>query len=256
MIRGLYTSVSGLITLQHEEETVNNNIANINNNGFKKSSLMKKSFEDVMISNRQKLRGKEYVRNNIGTLNLGVKTDDVKTLFIQGAFKATQSKTDFAIDGRGFFVAQNGNNNVYTRDGNFKVSNDGYLITNDGCQVLGRNAQTNAIEPIYVGNNEFTLDGDNNIDINGVGITDKLLTADFNDYDSLEMLGDNFISSDPPIYDAEVKVKQFVLEGSNVNATEEITKLMEIKRNFETNQKLIKMQDETLDKAATQIGRV
>lgn len=256
MIRGLYTSISGLITLQHEQETVTNNIANINNNGYKKSALTKKSFEDVMLSNRQKLVGDKYVRNNIGTLNLGVKTDDVKNIFTQGVFKATQMQTDFAIDGRGFFVAQNGDNYVYTRDGNFKINNAGYLITSDGNQVLGRNTQTNAIEPIYIGKNKFSLDGQNNIDIEGMGITDQLLTADFEDYDAMEFIGDNFITSQPPLFDADVKVKQFVLEGSNVNATEELTKLMEIKRNFETNQKLIKMQDEIIDKAATQIGRV
>lgn len=258
MIRGLYSSVSGLITLQHEQETVSNNIANVNNNGYKKALLTKESFEDVMLSNRQKLSGNKFVRNKIGTLNLGVKTDDVKTVFTQGTFKATEMQTDFAIDGRGFFVAQNGNNLVYTRDGNFKISNDGYLITSDGCQVLGRNSVTNAVEPIYIGNNKFTLDGENNINIEGMGITDKLLTADFDDddYDSLRPLGENYVTENPPIYDADVKVKQFVLEGSNVDATEQITKLMEIKRNFETNQKLIKMQDETLEKAATQIGRV
>ena len=69
MIRGFYTSVSGLITLQNEQEVITNNIANINNNGYKKRELTKKSFEDVMISNRQKLLGDKYVRNDIGNLN-------------------------------------------------------------------------------------------------------------------------------------------------------------------------------------------
>ena len=164
--------------------------------------------------------------------------------------------TDFGIDGRGFFVAQNGNQQVYTRDGNFKINNQGYLITSDGSSVLGRNLATNAIEPIYIGDNEFSLDGENNIDINGVGTTHKLLTADFQNYDSLEVLGENYITSDPPIYDAQVKVRQFVVENSNVDATEQMTKLIEIKRQFETNQKFVKMQDETLEKAANQIGRV
>lgn len=256
MIRGLYTSVSGLITLQNEQETVTNNIANVNNNGFKSSVLTKQSFEDVLIANRQKVVGNKYVQNEIGSLNLGVKTDDVKTIFTQGSFKSTDNMTDFGIDGRGFFVAQNGNRQVYTRDGNFKINNQGYLITSDGSNVLGRNLATNAIEPIYIGDNEFSLDGENNIDINGVGTTHKLLTADFEDYNSLEVLGENYITDNPPIYDAKVKVRQFVVENSNVDATEQMTKLMEIKRQFETNQKFVKMQDETLEKAANQIGRV
>ena len=258
MIRGFYTSVSGLITLQNEQEVVTNNIANVNNTGYKKRELTKSSFEDVMISNRQKLLGDKYVRNDIGNLNLGVKVNNVETVFTQGTFKSTDNITDFAIDGRGFFVAQSGNNEVYTRDGNFKVNQQGYLIANDGSQVLGANATTGAREPIYVGSSKFSLDGENNIDIEGVGITHKLLTVDFNnaDYKSLEPIGDNYISKNNPIYDAKVNVRQNCLEISNVDSSEELIKLMEIKRQFETNQKFVKMQDETVQKASNELGRV
>ena len=55
---------------------------------------------------------------------------------------------------------------------------------------------------------------------------------------------------------ARVNVVQNVLEASTVDATEEMTKLMEVKRQFETNQKFVKMQDETVQKAAAEIGRV
>ena len=256
MIRGLYTSVSGLITLQNEQEVITNNIANVNNTGYKKRELTKQSFEDVMISNRQKLVGDKYVKNNIGELNLGVKINDVDTVFTQGSFKATDSRTDFAIDGRGFFVAQNGNQEVYTRDGNFKINQQGYLITNDGCEVLGNNIATGAKEPIYIGDNEFSLDGGNTINIKGIGETHTLLTTDFESYNTLEPLGDNYITVDNPIYNATVNVRQNVLETSNVNSGAEMVKLMEVKRQFETNQKFVKMQDETLQKAASELGRV
>ena len=256
MIRGFYTSVSGLITLQNEQEVITNNISNINNNGYKKRELTKQSFEDVMISNRQKLLGDKYVKNDIGSLNLGVKVNDVDTVFTQGAFKATDSSTDFAIDGRGFFVAQNGNKEVYTRDGNFKINNQGYLITNDGSQVLGTNLATGAKEPIYIGNSKFSVDGENNVNIDGVGTTNKLLTADFQNYNSLEPIGDNYSTLDNPNYNAKVNIRQNFLESSNVDPSAEMVKLMEIKRQFETNQKFVKMQDETLQKASSELGRV
>ena len=256
LIRGFYTSVSGLITLQNEQEVITNNIANLNNTGYKTRDLTKQSFEDVMVSNRQKLLGDKYVKNDIGSLNLGVKTSDVETVFTQGSLKSTDSNTDFAIDGRGFFVAQNGNQEVYTRDGNFKINPKGYLITNDGCEVLGTNTTTGAKEPIYIGDAKFSLDAENNVNIEGIGITDKLLTTDFGDYNSLEPLGDNYITVSNPIYNAKVNVKQNRLEGSNVDSSAEIVKLMEVKRQFETNQKFVKIQDETLQKAATELGRV
>lgn len=256
MIRGFYTSVSGLITLQNEQEVITNNIANVNNTGYKKRELTKQSFEDVMIANRQKLVGDKYVKNNIGNLNLGVKVNDVETTFTQGAFKATDSSTDFAIDGRGFFVAQNGDKEVYTRDGNFKINQQGYLMTNDGCEVLGTNNTTGAREPIYIGDAKFSLDGENNVNIEGIGATHKLLTTDFENYNTLEPLGDNYITLDNPIYDAKVNVRQNFLETSNVDPSAELVKLMEVKRQFETNQKFVKMQDDTVQKAASELGRV
>lgn len=256
MIRGFYTSVSGLIALQNEQEVVTNNIANIDNTGYKKRDLTKSSFDDVMISNRQKLVGDKYVRNNIGNLSLGVKVNDVETIFTQGSIKPTESLTDFAIDGRGFFVARNGNQEVYTRDGSFKVNQQGYLITTDGSQVLGVNNATGEREPIYVGDSKFTLDADNNINIPGVGAADKLLTADFEKYNLMEPLGDNYVTQQNPIYNSTVKVRQSYLEGSNVDAASEMIKLMEIKRQFETNQKFVKMEDETVQKAANDLGRV
>lgn len=256
MIRGFYTSVSGLIALQNDQEVTTNNIANINNTGYKKRELTKSSFEDVMISNRQKVVGDKNVKNDIGTLSLGVKVNDVESIFTQGTIKATDSATDFAIDGRGFFVAQNGNKEVYTRDGNFKINNQGYLITNDGSQVLGINSSTGNKEPIYIGDSKFSIDGENNINIDGIGITDKLLTADFQNYNNLQPLGDNYSTLDNPIYNAKVNVRQGFLEGSNVDPSTEMVKLMEIKRQFETNQKFVKMQDETVQKAASELGRV
>lgn len=259
MIRGFYNSVSALITLQNEEETITNNISNINNNGYKKRLLTKQSFDDVMISNRQKLSGNQYVRTNIGTMNLGVKTSDVDTIFTQGSFKATDKQSDFAIDGRGFFVARNANGQeVFTRDGNFKVNQQGYLITNDGSEVMGINNTTGAQEHIYVGSMNFSLEGDNNLNLEGVGTTHKLMTVDFSndDYKTLEPLGDNYVTTANPIYNARVNVVQNVLESSNVDATDEMIKLMQVKRQFETNQKFVKMEDETVQKAATELGRV
>lgn len=258
MIRGLYTSVSGLVTLQREQETASTNIANVNNIGYKQDVLTKKSFAEVMISNRQRLSGDKNVRNNLGKMDLGVQTEDVKTMFTQGAFKTSESATDFAIDGRGFFVVQRGNERLFTRDGNFKVDTQGYLITNNGDRVLGRNIGTNEYESIYVGDGEVSLDGENNLRLSNGSITHQLLTADFSneDYDKLDKVGDNYYTGGTPLYNARVEIKQNMLEGSNVNSADAIVKLMEIKRQFETNQKFVKMQDETLEKAANQIGRV
>lgn len=259
MIRGFYTSVSALNALQNEQETVTNNIANMRTVGFKKSILTKQSFKEVMLSNRQKRIGSKYVKQDLGTISLGTEIRDVDMVMTQGAFRTTNSTTDMAIDGRGFFVVQNANGQeVYTRDGNFKIDLEGYLITPSGDRVMGRNIASGQTEPIYVGNGNFSLDAENNINITGYGAVDRLLTADFDNevYVDLNSQGDNYITNAVPNYDARVTVVQQVVENSNVDPTEELAKMMEIKRQFESNQKFVKIQDETMNKAATEIGRV
>lgn len=255
MIRSLYTAVSGLITLENKQATITNNIANANTTGFKGDNLSMKSFDEVLIQNRDKISGGRNVKNSIGTLSLGAEIDSVDTRFTQGLLKSTNKPTDLAIDGRGFFTVQNGNETVFTRDGNFKVANDGYLITNSGDRVLGTNKNTGTIEPIFVGTNNFVIDNYNGVNVNGES-TYSLALADFNDYGTLTKVGDNYYSGQNPVYNAQVWVNQGYLEQSNVNVSDEMVEMMTTMRNFETNQKMVQTIDSTLEKAANEIGNV
>lgn len=259
MIRSLYTSVSGLITLENKQNVITNNMANANTNGFKSDNLSMKSFEDVYISNRDKVVGGRNVKNTIGTLSLGAKIDEVNTHFTQGLLKETSKPTDFAIEGRGFFVVQRatagGSENLYTRDGNFKIGLDGTLITTDGDKVLGVNQNTGQVEPIFVGNNKFIMNENNVVQVEGFA-NYELLTADFNDYSTLAKVGDNYYSGENPMMNTQVWVHQGLIEGSNVTLTDEMVNMMTVMRNFETNQKMVQMLDESLGKAASEIGAV
>nr|WP_274600983.1 flagellar basal body rod C-terminal domain-containing protein [Clostridium yunnanense] len=81
--------------------------------------------------------------------------------------------------------------------------------------------------------------------------------ADFNDYKSLKKLGDNLYESDAaPNYNGQVYVKQKTLEKSNVNIVNEMVNMMTVMRSFETTQKVVQTMDETLSKAANEIGSV
>lgn len=258
MLRSLYTSVSSLITLENKQNVISNNMANANTNGFKADTLSTKSFDEVYISNRDRVVGGRNVRNTIGSLSLGARIDGVDTHFTQGILKETSKATDFAIDGRGFFVVQRnteaGKENVYTRDGSFKVGTDGTLVTSNGDKVLGRNQSNGAIEPIFVGNSQFTVN-DNVIQVEGFD-NYEMLTADFEDYKSLEKVGDNYYSGDNPIMNTQVAIKQGFMETSNVSLTDEMVNMMTTLRSFETSQSVVKMLDGTLAKAASEIGRV
>ncbi|MBD7915305.1 flagellar basal body rod protein FlgG [Clostridium sp. Sa3CUN1] len=259
MIRSLYTAVSGLITLENRQATITNNMSNANTTGFKSDNLSIKSFDEVILQNKDKVMNGKNVTQKLGSLSLGAKIDTVDTAFTQGVLKNTEKSTDFAIQGRGFFAIEKQTNNgsevVYTRDGSFKIGNDGYLMTSSGDRVLGINKNTGTLESIFVGGDGIVLDTNNNIFI-GNRATHTLATADFVDYNSLEKMGDNYYKGESPIFNAEVSVTQGALESSNVNITNEMVNMITTMRSFETNQKIIQTLDETLGKAANEIGSV
>lgn len=255
MIRSLYTAVSGMIALENKQNTIANNMANANTIGYKSEDLVLKSFEEVLLQNKDKLVGNQNTTRKLGTISLGAKIDDVTIKFTQGDLKDTGIQTDLGINGRGFFQVQRGNEVVYTRDGNFTVSNEGYLVTSTGDRVLGRNINSGEVEPIYVGNSTFNVDKSNNIQIDGVA-TQAIATADFADYNTLVKVGDNYYKGENPINNAKANINQGYTESSNVDVTNEMVNMLATMRNFETNQKILTMIDGTLEKAANKVGQV
>lgn len=256
MIRGIYTAVSGLITQEAKQDVVTNNLANANTVGYKSDNLAVKKFEDLLIANYDKISGGKNVKNPIGTLSLGSKIDETLTYFTQGMIQETDKETDFAIEGRGFFVVQKENGqNYYTRDGHFHVNMQGYLVTDSGDKVLGVNNNTGTVEPIYIGKGEIALDQENNLYVDK-NPQYKLHLADFDDYKALKKVGDNLYEGDNPIMGRKLYAKNKYLERSNVNIIDEMANMMMVMRNFESNQKVIQTLDETLSKAVNEIGSV
>ncbi|WP_426349156.1 flagellar hook-basal body complex protein [Alloiococcus sp. CFN-8] len=252
MIRGLYTAVSGLITQQSKQEVVTNNIANVNTIGFKSDKIVAESFKEVLIQNYDgSSRGGK--RQELGGLSLGSRIDETITSFTQGTIEDTDNERDFAIIGRGFFTVERDGNRFFSRDGSFNVDNQGFLVSSTGDRVLGVNSSSNEITPIYVGNSNITL-SNNNIYIDN-NLSYSFFTVDFDSYDNLEKIGDNLYSGDGS-FRANCEVKQNALEKSNVNVVNEMLEMMTVMRNFESNQKVVQIIDETLSKAANEVGRI
>ena len=258
MIRGLYTAVSGLVSLEAKQDSITNNLANANTNGFKSDDVKLKSFKQVLIENRDKTSGGMSVRNPLGYLSLGSAIDGTYTKWTQGSVEDTNKDTDFAIEGAGFFVVRTntpeGMKEYYTRDGSFKVNAQGYLTTNSGDAVIGTSA-SGAQGPIFVGNGKLAVDGSGNILVDGKP-SGKLLTADFQDYGTLKKVGDNLYEGQNPNYQANTSIRQGSLEKSNVNIMSEMVDMISVMRSFESNQKVIQTIDETLGKAANEVGAV
>lgn len=126
----LFSGISGLSTLGNSMTVIGDNIANVNTVGFKASRV---TFQDVL---------SQTVATTAGSAQVGRGTSlaDICSSFSQGSFESTDSTTDLAIGGEGFFVVGDPNNteNVfYTRSGEFRFDKDGNFTTPAGYIVRG-----------------------------------------------------------------------------------------------------------------------
>lgn len=256
MLRGMYSSISAMINLQEKQSVITSNLANMNTIGYKSESLISKSFDEVILSNKDKYINGDGRNQTLGSLSLGVKIDDNITNFSQGTLVETNNQTDVAIDGRGFFtIRDSAGKEFYSRDGAFKVNSQGYLVTSAGHFVLGNNINGNK-EPIYVGNRDININNQGEVFLDS-NLSYKILISDFNDYNSLNKVGDNlYSSSENPSIGNTYSIKAGFKEGSNVDMIEQSTLLMTNLRAFEANQKVVQVMDSTLNKIANEIGSI
>ncbi|WMM24228.1 flagellar hook-basal body protein [Tissierella sp. MB52-C2] len=188
----------------------------------------------------------------VGTMSGGVRFQKIFTDFTHGGMMDTGGELDLAIKGDGFFKIQGDGQTLYTRNGSFAIT-DGYLTDLDGRRVLGRNGAI----PLSGGNVDILENGQIQVDGN---VIDTLDVVNINNKEFLRKMGDNLfygaenanIEENP----FEGEVLQGYLEGSNMNPISGMVEMINLLRDFETGQKAIKMQDEMLEKAATEIGRV
>ncbi len=133
ILSSLYTGVSGLAGQGEAISIYGDNIANANTNGFKTS---RPEFQDVIAKSLKGLLG----GNQIGR---GVRLSGVTPIFSQGSILQTESATDLAITGDGFFVLNGPDGRSFTRNGAFHFDKDGKLINPDGYHVMGFQSDEN-----------------------------------------------------------------------------------------------------------------
>jgi flagellar hook protein FlgE len=143
VLRSLFSGITGLRQHQTLMDVVSNNISNVNTTGYKSSSVV---FEDTL---SQMVRPASSPANGLGGVNpeqvgLGVQLASISTNFGQGSAQNTGRATDLMIQGDGFFVLQNGQNQVYSRAGSFTFDSTGTLVNPEGFRVQGWTA-TNGV---------------------------------------------------------------------------------------------------------------
>lgn len=252
MIRGLYTAASGMITKQAEQDNLSNDIANINTPGYKKSTVSVKSFEKLMVENKDKYAGNSSFKNELGKMEFGVGVDEVSTDYSQGILNETGRNLDFAVNGSGYFtVIDNRGNMLYTRNGRFSIDDNGYLVTAEGYKVLGISVSSNK-SPIKVTDPDFKIDSQGNI--NSANGKVKFCISKFNNENSLIKEGTSYFKSGEKPQISNAQVKQGTIEKSNLDMIDAVTQLISIQRGYESNQRVIQQIDETLGKTVNEVG--
>lgn len=258
MIRGLYTSGWSMLANSKKMDVISNNLANASTNAYKKDTVVFESFPEVLTRRLNDFRSGTNRSGIIGTMELSSDVGEIFTYYQQGQLAKTENPLDLAIQdgGTSFFTisADDGNGNVrqyYTRDGSFKLSADGRLITADGYTVMGENG------PIVLSNGDFTVRPDGTIVQDGE-VVDRLLIRDFVDTTVLRKVGSNLVEALEGAEDRPFTgvVAQGYLEQSNVNVVKEMVDMITVTRAYEANQKVIQAQDSTLEKAVNQVGAV
>jgi len=244
MLRSFYIAGTGMLAQREKMDIVTNNIVNVDTTGYKKDTLITRSFKDMMI---QSMNGQD-----IGPLNTGIHVDDVVTSFDQGNLEQTDRLTDVALEGDGFFVVNTAAGIRFTRDGAFAVNSDGYLVNSEGNYIQGVNGN------IFVGSGEFTIDEQGYVTVNGQTVN-RLLLVTFANLAGLEKVGSNMFAqgtAGAPQQATGCRVIQGYLEASNVNMAEEMVTMVELNRAYQVNQRVLTMLDQSLGKTVNEVGKV
>ena len=261
MLKGLYVAYTGMVQEQKRMDNLANNLANADTTGFKKEGLTSQTFETVLVDKIKDDSVGHPFANRIGSANPGVKIGESYVDWSEGSFQVTDVPMDLAIGGKGFFTVEFTNKagetlTFYTRDGNFQLTKDGYLVTTDGDYVLGKGRggaqQRIKLDPTQ----DVRVDQQGYIYQDGKTVAQLALT-DFEDYNYLEHYGENYYYpvDGAEVIDAEGQIFQGYLETSNVSVVHEMVEMISVSRQYEANQKVIQTYDTSLQ-TATQLGRL
>lgn len=266
MVRSLWTAATGMIAQQTNVDTIANNLANVNTNGYK---TQVNEFKSLLYQNIQTRTTSANGEQKPGSaqVGLGVRNASISSVFSQGSLIASESDTAFALDGKGFFAIRGEDGNTYyTRNGNFQFTlstNGNMLATTEGLPVLDTNGKAIVLDDEYIisrisvsSNGELCYPDESN-NPQPMGIT--IGVFQFNNPNGLEKMSDSLYkqtaASGQPINEAtnpnveKTSVIQNYLEGSNVQVVDEMVNMIVAQRAYELNSKAITTSDEMLQQA-------
>lgn len=241
MENGLYIGLSRQIALQKRMDLVANNIANVNTPGYRADKIL---FEEYVYNTRTDSQNNEKISM---VLDYGQYKDTSA-----GQTTFTGNPLDVALNGQGFMMVDSNGTTKYTRAGNFTTDSEGTLVTASGKPVLDSGGGQITIPK---GAKDITITQDGQI-VTDQGTAGKIGMVEFENPQMLIPTGDGLYEPvDDTVVSAEAEnttMKQGMIEGSNVQAVLEMTDLIEISRQYQSNQRLLQnehdRQSDTIEK--------
>jgi flagellar basal-body rod protein FlgG len=254
-MRALNIATTGMIAQQNNIEVTSNNLANMSTTGYKRQ---KAEFQDLIYQNLRRV-GTQSADTGIIVptgmqMGLGARMVATNRINEQGTLDRTENPLDLAVNGKGFFQVDLPDGTIgYTRDGSFKLSPEGVMLTSEGYPV-----QPNITVPQDA--LDITVNRSGEVSVTFAGqiepqILGQLEIATFINPAGLQAKGGNIFletaaSGQPQVgIPAQLvfgEIFQGFLETSNVDPITEITSLITAQRSYEMNSKVISTADEML----------
>ncbi len=252
MIRALWTSASGMNAQAMQTDVVANNLANVNTTGFKKSRA---NFQDLMYQTLLIAGATTPSGGQIPTgiqIGMGVKPSSVQKLFTQGDFVQTGNYLDMAIEGDGFFKVIHGDEELYTRAGNFTLDSEGFITTPEGDRLQPETSlPAETILVTIQSNGQLTAYGSGDTEL----VTANIPLYSFTNAAGLFAVGHNLLRQTEgsgeavegtPGEEGFGTVANNYLEMSNVSVVDEMVAMIVGQRAYEANSKSVQTADTML----------
>jgi len=240
MIRGLYVAAEGMAARQKAQDVLATNLANVNTTGFKADRPV---FETALQRTLYRVEGTRLTP--IGTLSAGTLLTTTYTDLQPGPLMRTGNPLDVAIEGEGYFAVQTPAGIRYTRNGAFSLDAQGTLVTREGFPVMGSRGVIRI--PRHA---TLAIGEDGSLRIDGK-VVDRLQIVQ----GTMRKDADGWlVGNATPV--ATPRLVTGMLEGSNVNIVREMVDMIAYLRAYETHQKAVHAQDETLARAINEMARI
>lgn len=239
----LLVALSRQMALRRELDVIANNVANAQTNGFKRRMSDSREFQMPVASDETFKRGQD--RRISFVVDRGTPLDTSG-----GTLEPTGNPLDVAINGDAYFVVQTPNGERYTRNGAFMVNAQGQLVNSDGHAVLGEQGPYQ----FAADERDLRVAADGTVTSSN-GPRGKMRLVRFPNQQVLENAGANtFTTRVQPEPALQARLQGGFVERSNVRPVVEISRMIEVTRQYQSIASLIGRTDETRRTAIQRLG--